>query len=137
MTSVESIEKEIVREIAYIMIDINNFDNNNCVINQYNNKNYNDIANDITNLTNNLPNKFFNLEQNLLQTENDALTNIDAIARTTKDNKLLLKKYLTLDNANNGKLNDIRFRNNMKLTENIFLILTMLIFSIIYVKKYN
>jgi hypothetical protein len=64
-------------------------------------------------------------------------THINKLDKATKNNKFLLKKYLGLDNANNGKLDDARFNKNIKLADNLLLISIILIFSIIYLKKYN
>ena len=73
----------------------------------------------------------------LKQVKKYKTTHINKLDKATKNNKFLLKNYLSLDNANNGKLNDTRFNKNIKLADNLVLISIILIFSIIYVKKYN
>jgi|TARA_B110000858_G_scaffold198496_1_gene265774 hypothetical protein len=75
--------------------------------------------------------------ETLKQVKKYKTTHINKLDKATKNNKEELKKYLSLDNANNGKLNDTRFNKNIKLADNLVLISIILIFSIIYLKKYN
>ena len=82
-------------------------------------------------------NNFLNNFETLKQVKKYKTTHINKLDKATKNNKFLLKNYLSLDNANNGKLNDARFNKNIKLADNLLLISIILIFSIIYLKKYN